>query len=383
MLLKASVQSRSLLECDGYRVVLAQDPWAETPQRWNDVALRAGADIFHTHEWHTAAAAAPAGRMDPAYLLAYRGDDLVGLCPAYLVEQCPRLDYTFALGRPDALRLRRPMLLAHSLAALTGGPIAVPGHPAVPGLLDAGLRRAAVALGAGAWGYANVPPSAFSGWLLGQGYATAEVATDYRVPIGWPTAERYWARLHSHRRRSLLAERRRSERAGITVTRLAAGPEEAVRLVHSLLGRRGTPVDVLPEPFIRAVLTALAPYERTLTARQEDGAPVALFAGWRFAGTWSVWLAGLDTDRLATFAPYHAMMSAAVESAITDGITTVDFGRANGGVKQRYGALPRPLLLAVKSADRATDALLHLWCQNLQRHHHAALNGLETTSRCC
>jgi hypothetical protein len=40
----------------------------------------------------------PPGTFEAHHLLAYAGQELVGVCPAYLVRSCPRLDYLAELG---------------------------------------------------------------------------------------------------------------------------------------------------------------------------------------------------------------------------------------------------------------------------------------------
>ncbi|CAM5271224.1 hypothetical protein SMICM304S_06064 [Streptomyces microflavus] len=102
---------------------------------WNRVVGLAAGSVFHTWQWLAAFEDAPPGEFEPRHIAAYQGDELVGICPAYLVHDCPRLSYLVELGdfAPTG-----PILLAHSLAALDGGPLAVPGHDgAVDALLHA------------------------------------------------------------------------------------------------------------------------------------------------------------------------------------------------------------------------------------------------------
>ncbi len=350
---------------------------------WDGVVLASGGGIFHSHAWHAALEQAPPGRTDVAHLLAYHGDELVGVCPAYLVHDCPRLNHAFSLDRPRDLSIEGPILLSHSLAALAGGPVAVPGHSEALDALDEGLRRAAGLLAAWAYGYANVSATPLSGRLLGRGFAVAEVATDYQLTVEWDSPAAYWAAMRSRRRRTLRTVRARTEAAGIRVASEPVPPDEATRLVHALLSDRGTPLSILPGNFLRAAMRQLAPYERSVVARDNEGTPCAAFIGWQFGTERSMWLAGLDTNRTKIYEPYHAMLAEVVETAIAERVATVDLGRSNGDVKHRYGARPRPLLLALNSPYRDRNALLHLWCRDLEQHHHAVLNGLESASRCC
>ncbi|MFN2494371.1 MAG: GNAT family N-acetyltransferase [Pseudonocardiaceae bacterium] len=365
-----------------YRVEVARQITAVDPISWNEVVLAAGGDVFHSHEWLAAFETAPPGRFEAAHLLAYTGDQLVGVCPAYLTHHCPRLRYTLSRGAPRALQVTGPLLLAHSLAGLSGGPLAVPGHPAAVHALADGLELLGAELGAWAVGYANLPAGPFTGRLLGAGYATAQVATRYLIRNRWQSAEQYWASLSRHRRTRLRHERRKSERSGYLLSQDQPDDEDLIRLVHGLLRARGTPTELLPAPLLCAMNDQLARHERSVVAR-EGSAIRALVSGYQFGGRWTLWLAGLDTERLTVFEPYHALLAYVVEAAIRDAIPVVDLGRANGAVKRRYGAHPEPLLLAIKSGDRGRDALLHLWCRELEQSHHAVLNGLETTSRCC
>lgn len=364
-----------VIAADGYRVEMVGRAALVEPSAWDDLARDAGGDVFSSHAWHSAVEEAPPGRMEPAHLLAYRGSELVGLCPAYLVHRCPRLEYAFS-------DLEGPVLLCHGLAALTGGSLVRVGHEGVRSLLDRGLERAARELRAWAYGYANLTPGRFTGELLGRGYALADLATSYRLLGDWKDAAGYWSSLSRRHRQNLRRERVRCLDAGFTV-REEPAPSQAVRLVHGLLADRGTPAEVLPEAFLRAVVRHLTPHDRTVVARDPGGEPCAVFLSWRFGRWKSLWVAGLDTARLRVFRPYHAMLATAIETTIAEGVGAVDLGRANGSVKRRYGARPVPLALALRSGRRDRDALLHLWCRDLQRRSNAVLNGLETSSRCC
>ncbi|HET7013901.1 MAG TPA: GNAT family N-acetyltransferase [Streptosporangiaceae bacterium] len=367
----------------GYQVVLARSAAEVDAAQWDAVALAAGGSIFHSHAWHSCFDEAAPGLMTPAHLLAYRDGKLAGICPAYLIDDCPRLRYAFSLDRPAALAVDGPVLLAHSLAALKGGPLASPGHPGALRALDAGLRRAARELGAWCHGYANLSPGPFSGWLLGQGYATAEVAISYEVSVRWDSADEYWAAMRSRRRQSLRNARSRTLGAGWQISGGPPEQDEAIGLIHKLLVGYGTPTDLLPRAFLVAVLRNLAGRERSVTARDPAGRARAVFTGWRFGDHQAMWLAGLDSEELDAFEPYHAMLAEVIETAIAEHVQTIDLGRANPDIKRRYGARPVPLLLSLRSGRPDRDALLHLWCKDLQRRNRAVLNGLETASRCC
>jgi hypothetical protein len=363
-----------------YRVEVL-DRIADVPREaWNAVVARAGGGVFHTHEWLTAFESAPPGEFRAAHVLAYAGDELVGACPAYLTLDCPRLNYLRALGTPRDLPLDRPMLLAHSLAALEGGPLAP--DPAVGTALAEGLERAAADLGAAAAGYVNLPAGGFAGQLLSAGYASATIATGYVLPIRWTDPQQYWKSLYRRRRRRLLRERN-LQLAGSTIHRGLSGVDGTAELVRGLLVARGTPTQLLPAPFVDALVERLRPYDRSVVARDATGRPTGLFATWAVGGRWAAWLAGLDPAGTTVFEPYHALLAELVEYAIEAGATSLDLGRANGTVKRRYGAHAQPLLLSVKAARRSDQATLHLWCRSLEDHHRAALHGLETDSRCC
>ncbi|WP_066369603.1 GNAT family N-acetyltransferase [Herbidospora mongoliensis] len=365
-----------------YRVELVRSAADLKATDWNDVVHRAAGTIFHTWEWLTAFEEAPPGEFEAAHLLAYEGERLVGICPAYLVRQCPRLDYALALGQAEDLRERGPLLLAHSLAGLHGGPLALPGHQAAAQALVAGLEQAARSLGAWAWGVANVPADGFAGRLLGAGYAGAHVATAYRLDTANAAPAGYWAAMPSRRRSKLYREQRLGGR-GLTIAETDLDTDILVRLTHELLREYNTPTDVLPEPFLRAVSRHLRPYARATVATGEDGEIVATFAGWEFAGEWSMWIAGLRTGRYPAFEPYHAMLAHTIDAALTTDTRVLNLGRGNAAVKARYGAVGTPLYLALKSDDRRDTALLHAWCRRLEARSHASPHGLGASSRCC
>lgn len=365
-----------------YRVE-AVDSIGDVPRElWNGAVRRAGGGVFHTHEWLTAFEAAPPGEFRAAHLLAYAGDGLVGLCPAYLTLDCPRLHYLHSLGTPRDFPLDRPMLLAHSLAALQGGPLTTGDHVAVGDALAGALERVAADLGASAVGYVNLPPGRFAGRRLTDGYASAVIATGYVLPIRWSDPQDYWKSLYRRRRRRLLRERH-LQLAEHVIERKLSEVDDPAALVHGLLVARGAPRQLLPEPFVDALVEHLQPYDRSVVARDRTGRAQALFGTWAVDGQWTAWLAGLDAEVSTVFEPYHALLAELIEYAIEAGATTLDLGRANGVVKRRYGAHAQPLLLSVRAARRRDQATLHLWCRSLEDHHRAALNGLETDSRCC
>lgn len=347
---------------------------------WNDVVSRADGSVFHTWEFLSAFEEAPPGSFQPAHLLAYAGPRLVGVCPAYLVHQCPRLDHLLALG---ALDVGGPILLAHSLAGFAGGPLAVPDHPAAADALITGLEQTAGELGAWAWGIANLPASPLVGRLLGAGYAVAQVADTHLVETAaFAAPPDYWAAMTSRRRRTLSRERRvRSD--GLHFAEAIPDIDTLVRLVHATLRAHKTPIDVLPKDFLHALRRHLAAFERTLAITDDHGETAAVFVGWQFGAEWSLWMAGLETDRFTAFEPYHPAMAHAIEAAITARTPRVNLGRGNAPVKRRYGATGTPLFLALSCADRSRNALLHAWCGTLETRSRESADGLEVVSRCC
>ncbi|MFT9789264.1 GNAT family N-acetyltransferase [Streptomyces rhizosphaericola] len=346
---------------------------------WNRLVRLASGSVFHSWEWLAAFEDAPPGAFEPRHLAAFRGDELVGICPAYLVHDCPRLSYLMELGE---FAPTGPVLLAHSLAALDGGPLAAPGHaPAVDALLRA-LGETARSAGARVWGVANAPADRLGGRLMRHGYATAHITTSYRCATDAPSVQEYWAFAEGHRRRKLARERRIAGRDH-TVLDEPADTDTLVRLVHSLLRDRDTPTDVLPGPFLRAMRTRLAPFERSITAADPAGATVGVFAGWQFGPLWSMWLAGLDTALLPSFVPYRAMGGRLVESAVATDVTTVDLGRSNGMEKRKLGAHPVPLHLALRTSGRGEQAALHASCLRLEQRCQGPEEQLDLTRRCC
>ncbi|CAO0836377.1 hypothetical protein SMICM17S_12035 [Streptomyces microflavus] len=53
---------------------------------WNRVVGLAAGSVFHTWQWLAAFEDAPPGEFEPRHIAAYQGDELVGICPAYLVH---------------------------------------------------------------------------------------------------------------------------------------------------------------------------------------------------------------------------------------------------------------------------------------------------------
>ncbi|WP_392676626.1 GNAT family N-acetyltransferase [Streptomyces sp. LN785] len=362
-----------------HRIDVVPTIHAVDPEAWNRVVADAGGSIFHTWHWLAAFEDFPPGDFEARHLLAYDGDDLVAICPAYLVNSCPRLTYLADLAD---LSLPGPVLMAHSLAALEGGPLAAAGHESARISLLAGLEASAHDSGAWAWAVANAPAGPLTGQLMRDGYATAHITTSYQCATDVPGVEDYWAFSTSRYRRKLGQERRGTERE-FTLTEQRPDTDTLVRLVHSLLQDRNTPTDVLPDGFLHALHTRLAPFERTITAVDADQQTVAVFAGWQFEATWSSWLAGLDTSRLSKFTPYRTMAVRLIDSAVNSPVTTVDLGRANAAQKRRLGARPVPLYLALKAAHRRDAAALHAACRRLEERCQGSDEQLDMARRCC
>ncbi|MEV6603132.1 GNAT family N-acetyltransferase [Kutzneria sp. NPDC051319] len=363
----------------GYRLDLARGVTEVDRDEWNAVVLGAGGSVFHAWEWLAAFEEAPPGDFEAAHLLAYAGGQLVGICPAYLARSCPRLDYLWSLA---GISPGGPILLAHSLAAFAGGPLALADHQDVVGLLVNRMQTSADQLGAWAWGFANLPAGPLTGRLLSTGHAVAQVTTAHRLETAYATEQEYWATIPSKRRRKLQRERRvRLEHA--TVDDGVPDIDVLVRLVHALLDDRNTPIDVLPESFLASLRRHLAPYERSVVATDNSGDTVAMFAGWQFGPEWSVWIAGLDTAKLNSFDPYHPMLAHTIESAVRTGTAVVNFGRANALQKRRYGAEGVPLFLTLHSPDRQRNAILHAACRKIEESVREVRDGLDVVRRCC
>ncbi|MFD9735753.1 GNAT family N-acetyltransferase [Umezawaea sp. NPDC059074] len=331
---------------------------------WNAVVRAAGGSVFHSWEWLAAFEEAPPGVFEPAHQLAYDGDRLVGVCPAYLVHHCPRLE---RIAETAGIDLGGPVLLAHSLAAFAGGPLALPEHLDALDALISGLADTAAALGAWAWGAVNLPAGRLVGRLIGAGYAAARLNTTYLLDTRHATVEDYWSTFRSKHRRELQRERRVLTQSGVRITESAPDADTHVRLVHGVVADHGASLDVLPEDFLRALHRHLAPHDRSLTAIDLSGDAIAVFAAYDFGSERSLWLAGLDVDRLDSFGPYRPMVATAVESAITAGVPLVNLGRGNPAPKRRVGAVAAPLYLALATTDRPRTALLHAALRRLER----------------
>jgi predicted N-acyltransferase len=346
----------------GCRVEVASGIAHVDREEWNAVVRDGGGSVFHSWEWLAAFEEAPPGEFEPAHQLAYDGDQLVGVCPAYLVHRCPRLD---RVAESAGIEFGGPVLLAHSLAAFAGGPVVV--RPEAQDALMSGLADTAAALGAWAWGAVNLPAGRLVGRLIGAGYATAQVNTTYLLDTRHTSVEDYWSTFRSKHRRELQRERRVLTQRGIRIDESTPDADTHVRLVHGVVADHGASLDVLPEDFLRALHRHLAPHDRSLTATDLSGDAVAVFAAYEFGAERSLWLAGLDVDRLDSFGPYRPMLATAVESAVTAGIPLVNLGRGNPAPKRRVGAVAAPLYLALASDNRSRTALLHAALRRLER----------------
>jgi predicted N-acyltransferase len=377
--------ARPIARHDGYQFVVLDDISQSAPAAWNTVVQASAGAIFHTHEWLRAFEQAPPGQFKAAHLLALSNEQIVGVCPAYLTTDCPRLSYYFHTGGSVSLNPAGPVLLAHSIAAFMGGPIVQAGHERVRSGFLIALERLAHELGAWAYGIANLDGrSQLVGELLSNGFATARLSTSYLLHNRWNTIESYWETMSSHRRQRILAMRRRGLQRGarIQVNQMSSGVD-VLGLVHQLLERHGTPIDILPSSFLEALDTQLAPYAQHLLVEDAAGKPLGIMLGWLLQDVWTLWIAGLDSDRLDEYGTYHMLLASAVEHAITNRFRLINFGRSNDTIKRRYGCTRVPLYLALRARQRQDTALLHAWCLGLEQQHLATLMGTGTQTRCC
>jgi hypothetical protein len=364
----------------GYRVEAVTGVADLDRDTWNEVVRAAGGTIFHSWEWLAAFEEAPPGAFEPLHLLAYEGERLVGVCPTYLAHQCPRLDHVAGLAE---INLGGPVLLAHSLAAFAGGPLALPGsHGALDALVSA-VEQAAERHGAWAWGFANLPAGSLVGRLLGRGYATSQLSTTYAVDTRHASAQDYWSTIRGRHRRELTRERKALAQKGFTISRARPPADENARLVQALVADHGTPLEVLPHNFLQALHHHLAPYDHTFVTTDQAGAVVAVFGGYEFGAERSMWLAGLDVTRFGSFEFYRPMLAEVIEDAIAAGTGSVNLGRANAAPKRRVGGVAAPLYLSLSSPDRRRTALLHAACAVLESRVHHGTDGLDVVSRCC
>jgi hypothetical protein len=230
----------------------------------------------------------------------------------------------------------------------------------------------------------NLPGSSrMVGHAMTQGFAVGRLSTRYLLPRDWDSVEQYWASMPSQRRHGLRRSHRKGLARGARVTVSARPSDAAIGLVHQLLERHDTPVDVLPAPFLRAVGDLMAPYARSVVVEDPDGRPLSLGLGWVVNDEWTLWIAGLDVDSLAQYESYHLLLNGAVEELIAAGPARINLGRSNDEIKRRYGCAREPLFLALRANDRRDTALLHRWCAEVEQRHLATLAGSASRTRCC
>lgn len=107
----------------GYETKVCIDLAQITPGKWNQVVRAVNGSVFYSYQWLHAYTRATPHRSQLYYLLAYHQNRLVGILPAYLTQDCPRLTaYRQYLVTPQTT-LKEPMLLAHSLYSYYSGPL--------------------------------------------------------------------------------------------------------------------------------------------------------------------------------------------------------------------------------------------------------------------
>jgi len=72
------------------------------------------------------------------------------------------------------------------------------------------------------------------------------------------------------------------------------------------------------------------------------------------------WAIGINYSALQTYNIYHVALLETIRESIACGALTIHFGRGSYGVKERYGARPVPLLMALGGNDVDRSAR-HEW----------------------
>ncbi|TMC07579.1 MAG: GNAT family N-acetyltransferase [Chloroflexi bacterium] len=346
------------------------------PAEWDQLVCGSPlGTAFHTHGWLRAYETAAPGACRPMHIAAFDGRDLVGVCPAFLVSDCPRLhDYQSSLvTRP--VRFAGPVVLAHSLYAFYGG-VVVRGAdvPVTAGLVDA-LTHAARDQRAAVVGFVNVPEE--QGTLLSclerSGFHRGYISSTNRLAIRWPSYEEYLRQLPTYnRRRNLRRERRRGESRGLRFTLGFEGVDwdHVAELANWPFSRHGT--GAVPH-FTARYLEANAPGRSScdsdmMVARDASGRPIGYALSLRHGGTLFGWVMGLDYDAMSEYNQNHGYYHQLIEYAIRHGLETIDTGRGAYQFKVRYGFTQHPLQLAMRGLSADVDDTVRGWVADIARN---------------
>lgn len=338
---------------------------------WWDSFNDENGTVFSSSAWLAALERTSPQRAQPFHFRVVNSDgQTVALCPLFLIEQCPRFDAFIQQFRPSKEWNPYPILVSQGLYSFAGGPISVTNSRNLWIVLIEHVENIAKEVGARVWGMTNVPLPIIGphrDFLVERGYDVGYLSSDMQLDIAaFETFSDYRNTLSRHMRRNInYFDNKRlrqdirlhwTEDPGSTVTTLNL-------LLRQTTGKHQHGSDLYPMEFLMDIIDRMGPSLACLVVSREDTVLGILLA---FFSTRTVipWAIGLDYSLLKTYNTYHVALLETIRESIVRGAQTVQFGRGSYIVKQRYGARPVPLFMALGGIE-ADRLMRQEWFANL------------------
>lgn len=339
-------------------------------EQWNGVVRAGGGTPFHSHQWLSAYEEAGPHESTALHVLAYDGDRLAGVLPAYLTAGCPRLKAhrEYVVSRPTWLP--EPMLVAHSLYSYYGGPICSARDVETEAALIERFGTEAPARGASVAALVNVPEQRRSTLerLEAQGYTTSYLSAVMTMEVPYGSFESYLAALPPKHRQTIRAADRRATAAGATAAVVEGVPplEELKPLEQAILEHHGhADVDLYPTEYLAAVERHMKDELRCVLVWTPEGSLSCFMLLFLSGDAMTGWVAGIDYGVLRQYEPYHHAFRTVIRYAIEHGVTRLDMGRGSWRFKHRYGYRPTPVYVAMRGNSRRSSTEVERWCADL------------------
>lgn len=321
---------------------------------------------FHSSAFLRAFEAAGPGVHSAAHVEHFDGELVAGL-PAYLYEYCPRLQY---YQRQVGVQLSsQKLLVSHTLIGWFGYPLgAQASHriEAIRRLQERGAQLGVTVLFSGIdqRDTATLVLLRECGFLAFryQDLMVRELRPENRAD---PAAS-----LPARRRHKVRQHLSRSQEQGIVVTTDdPRDPEDAIRLVLTVVAEKGASRDMLTEQFLREVIGPGWKGLEILTARTPGGEAVGTLITLTLRDTCYFWLAGHSRATLPRYRQAHALYDAGLRRAAASGCAEVQAGRAGSQMKSMHGFSRVPLLLAAWDAHPDRQSEIGSWAQALEQRY--------------
>lgn len=315
-------------------------------EEWNDVVIRAGGSVFHSHQWLTAYETAPPAPLFHARHFCHRTDGrLDAVAPFYEVQEDPHYvgygpDYDF-----DHPILHTRMLVGHSWYSYFNGVCSVIDPAEIVDDLVGAVGEVATHLGVSVFGFPGVPESdSLGSELEKRGFSPVYTEATSGVDFAG-TAQAHLDTLRSQKfRREFRRLSTKALRSGAHIrTTIESGDvERFAKLVEDVCARHGV-ATINPPESLYSIFENLREYVYFVSIWLKDEL-LGGFVLMHFEDTLYAWIAGLNYDHHKELGTYYALYAQTLQLAERLGVKRIEMGRSMYGFKVRMGFHPQPLV---------------------------------------